>query len=271
MDQFSRSISVTKCITGFVADLAASPVYVPSEVLKTRLQLQGRYNNPYFQSGYNYRSTWNATKNIIRIEGFPALFSGYKATLARDLPFSALQFAFYEQNQQWAKDWVGSKAIGLPLEVLTAVSAGGLAGVLTCPLDVVKTRLQTQVDPSAQRPPRHPVSRPRTSSPRPLPAVVNSPSKTQRGTLTRLQQHNRPIFTSSSSASVRNPGSVLLNTSSISTGLRIIYQTEGIAGWFRGVGPRGLWSSIQSGTMLVLYQAILRYFERHPLVGLADQ
>lgn len=39
--------------SGFVADLAASPLYVPTEVLKTRLQLQGRYNNPYFFSGYN--------------------------------------------------------------------------------------------------------------------------------------------------------------------------------------------------------------------------
>jgi hypothetical protein len=34
--------------SGFIADLAASPLYVPTEVLKTRLQLQGRYNNPYF-------------------------------------------------------------------------------------------------------------------------------------------------------------------------------------------------------------------------------
>src|ERR1700761_4211452 len=40
---------------GLLADAAASPLYVPSEVLKTRLQLQGRHNNPYFHSGYNYR------------------------------------------------------------------------------------------------------------------------------------------------------------------------------------------------------------------------
>ena len=69
------------------------------------------------------------------------MFSGYKATIFRDLPFSALQFAFYEQEQEWAKNWVGSREIGLPMEILTATTAGGMAGVLTCPLDVVKTRV----------------------------------------------------------------------------------------------------------------------------------
>lgn len=73
----------------------ASFVYVPSEVLKTRLQLQGRYNNPSFISGYNYKSTWHALRMIVKYDGVGALFHGYKATLLRDVPFSALQFAFY--------------------------------------------------------------------------------------------------------------------------------------------------------------------------------
>src|SRR5579859_5064651 len=91
------------CSQGLLADLAASFVYVPSEVLKTRLQLQGRYNNPFFRSGYNYKSTAHAAHTIVRNEGFSALFYGYKATIFRDLPFSALQFTFYEQGQTWAR------------------------------------------------------------------------------------------------------------------------------------------------------------------------
>lgn len=39
--------SVTYLASGFSADLVASILYVPSEVLKTRLQLQGRHNNPH--------------------------------------------------------------------------------------------------------------------------------------------------------------------------------------------------------------------------------
>jgi len=120
---------------GFIGDLFASFVYVPSEVLKTRLQLQGRYNNPYFKSGYNYRGTLDAGKTIVRVEGPAALFYGYKATIMRDLPFSALQFAFYEQFRKWAKRYCGpGKDIGLGFEIGTGAMAGGLAGVITCPL-----------------------------------------------------------------------------------------------------------------------------------------
>lgn len=84
---------------GFVADLAASIVYVPSEVLKTRLQLQGRYNNPYFKSGYNYRGTVDAVRTIVRNEGYSALFHGYKATLYRDLPFQRCSLCFTSNSR----------------------------------------------------------------------------------------------------------------------------------------------------------------------------
>lgn len=56
----------------------------------------------------------------------------------------------------------------------------------------------------------------------------------------------------------------MLDTSSVVIGLRIIYKTEGIVGLFRGVGPRFLWTSVQSGTMLVLYQILLRKMAVHP-------
>lgn len=62
-----------------------------------------------------------------------------------------------------------------------------------------------------------------------------------------------------------------LNTTSIVTGLKLMYQAEGLAGWFRGVGPRFVWTSVQSTTMLVLYQIILRQFEAHPLVGIGNE
>ncbi|KAL4974243.1 mitochondrial carrier domain-containing protein [Aspergillus desertorum] len=227
---------------GFFADLAASVVYVPSEVAKTRLQLQGRYNNPYFKSGYNYRSTADAFRTIVRQEGFSALFYGYKATIFRDLPFSALQFAFYEQEQRLAKEWVGSRDIGLGLEIFTAVTAGGMAGVLTCPMDVVKTRIQTQQNPEPN------------SAPAPKTSVDQ---KANSG----VQAQSRLISRTAPAASPTPPGPLRLDTSSFFTGLNMIYKTEGIAGWFRGVGPRGVWTSIQSGTMLVLYQYLLKQFE----------
>ncbi|KAK3398186.1 mitochondrial carrier domain-containing protein [Sordaria brevicollis] len=255
---------VAYLLSGFLGDFAASIVYVPSEVLKTRLQLQGRYNNPYFASGYNYKGMTDAARTIVRREGFSALFHGYKATLYRDMPFSALQFMFYEQGQTWAHNWMGSRDIGWQLELLTGAAAGGLAGSMTCPLDVVKTRLQTQVvpDPTAASPvgSGSAATTTTTTQASAKDGTVKASNITESSTQ-KLQK--RLISTSSPSTHTPRPGAVTLDTSSVFTGLRMIYQTEGIAGWFRGVGPRAVWTSIQSGCMLFLYQAILRQLEAH--------
>lgn len=258
--------------SGFVADLAASPLYVPTEVLKTRLQLQGRYNNPYFFSGYNYRSTWHALRTIYRTEGFRELFSGYKATLFRDLPFSALQFAFYEQEQKFAKQYVGSKDIGLPLEILTGASAGGMAGVLTCPMDVVKTRIQTELDPEVIAQARgKAAAAAKSGSSKSQPTTATSSQRpTQPASSKHPNTRGHPISTSGASTALKQHGQVSLDTESVMKALRIIYRTEGIGGWFRGVGPRGVWTSVQSGTMLVMYQTLLKWFDDHPLVDMDD-
>lgn len=234
---------------------------MPSEVLKTRLQLQGRYNNPFFNSGYNYRSTIDAARTIVKQEGMSALFYGYKATIFRDLPFSALQFAFYEQEQNWARQYAGSRDIGLGLEIATAASAGGLAGVITCPLDVVKTRIQTQINPPEMASPSGAVTQVHSQ---PVPAKLPQSVRPGHSQPAQASPPKRNISTSSPSTTMRKPDAVTLDTSSVTTGLRLIYRTEGIIGLFRGVGPRFVWTSVQSGTMLVLYQALLRKMAVHP-------
>lgn len=272
MYTFSQVNRLADCVLGWIADLVACPLYVPTEVLKTRLQLQGRYNNPYFNSGYNYKSSWHALRTIIRTEGVAELFSGYKATLARDLPFSAIQFAIYEQEQKWAKAWVGKKDIGLPLEIITGASAGGLAGVLTCPLDVVKTRIQTQLDPavatSGKLAQKH-SGKSATSMPK-IDSSSSSLSHIRQAishTATSSKDAaNRYISTGGPSTTLRGHGNITLDTESVLAGLRIIYKAEGLTGLLRGAGPRAVWTSIQSGTMLFMYQQFLKVLEAHPLV-----
>ena len=55
-------------ISGGMADVGASLFYVPSEVLKTRLQLQGRFNNPHSLSAHNYKNTLDAMKTVFLIK-----------------------------------------------------------------------------------------------------------------------------------------------------------------------------------------------------------
>lgn len=268
MIDYGLTPSMAYFASGFVADLAASPLYVPTEVLKTRLQLQGRYNNPFFSSGYNYRSSMHAIRTIYRTEGLRELFSGYKATLSRDLPFSALQFAFYEQEQNLAKRFVGAgNDIGLPLELLTGATAGGMAGIMTCPLDVVKTRIQTELDPDVVAAARRSKSSPKASpQPQPPSSSAHRPSPTATSSTSTAKVHKLPISTSGPSTALKHHGQVPLDTESVMKALRIIYRTEGFAGWFRGVGPRAVWTSVQSGTMLVVYQNLIKWFDGHPLV-----
>jgi hypothetical protein len=72
------------------------------------------------------------------------LFHGFRATILRDVPYSALQFAFYEQFKKFAKKNYKGEQLPLGIDLLTGSLAGGIAGAVTTPLDVVKTLLQTQ-------------------------------------------------------------------------------------------------------------------------------
>lgn len=185
-------------VAGVLGDLASSIFYVPSEVLKTRLQLQGRYNNPYTKgSGYNYKGLFNAIHTIYKAEGLKTFVFGYKETLFRDLPFSALQFAFYERFRNLAIMYNAGDDLPISSELVTGATAGGLAGILTTPLDVIKTRIQTATETS---------------------------------------------------------GSHLSTFKALGS----IYKSEGLVGLFYGVGPRFIWTGVQSSIMLLLYQMSLK-------------
>ncbi|KAH8554091.1 mitochondrial carrier domain-containing protein [Umbelopsis sp. PMI_123] len=219
---------------GSLGDLAASIIYVPSEVLKTRMQLQGRYNNPHFISGYNYRNTWHATKIIVKYDGVGALFHGFRATLVRDVPYSALQFAFYEQFKKLAKHTLIEPGEQLPIaaDLTTGSLAGAIAGAITTPLDVIKTLLQTQIKR------KRPISQTEVHAP-------TSVSSTTVGTHSQSQTPMQPK-----------------HYSSIIEGLVWNYRYQGIGGLFRGIGPRVFWTSLQSAIMFVIYEQVLHLEER---------
>ena len=63
--------------------------------------------------------------------------------MLRDLPFSALQFAFYEQFKRWSnfmrrrlKGTARTVSDHIPWEVTNGLAAGGLAGLITTPLGI---------------------------------------------------------------------------------------------------------------------------------------
>ena len=91
--------------------------------------------------GSVYRSILQCTRSVYRAEGLAAFYVSYPTTLAMTVPFTALQFTFYESI---SKVMNPSKAY----DPVTHCIAGGLAGAfaagMTTPLDVIKTLLQTR-------------------------------------------------------------------------------------------------------------------------------
>ena len=134
-------------LIGCVAEVFAAFIYVPSEVVKTRLQLQGKFNNPHSLSAHNYKSTFDAFRDIHAKRGISGLYRGYGATLLRDVPFSALQFSIYENIKRYFISRHcdnDSRNLTMTHDMISGAVAGSVSGVLTTPLDVIKTFLQTQ-------------------------------------------------------------------------------------------------------------------------------
>ncbi|KAF5094821.1 hypothetical protein DV451_004898 [Geotrichum candidum] len=274
INQWGVPDSVAFFTSGLLGDLASSFIYVPSEVLKTRLQLQGRYNNPFSVSAYNYKGMNDAYRTIVRTEGYRALFYGYKATLIRDLPFSAIQFAFYEKFHSLAQTFVGAgNDMGVGLELLTGGIAGGLAGAITTPLDVVKTRIQTQSTEGVAvhtQPPSPPAAAAAAPSKAPT-STRNSNSgqafvmknQTDKGGAAAATAGSAKQYSISSSATHSAARAPVILTDSALSGLKIIYKTEGFGGLFSGIGPRIVWTSVQSSVMLLVYQSVLKILEEN--------
>eukprot|EP00884_Botryococcus_braunii_P006887 jgi/Botrbrau1/1619/Bobra.0185s0034.1 len=120
-------------VGGASAGLASSIVRVPTEVVKQRMQAG------------EFKGALQAVSQIVRKEGLHGLFAGYNSFLLRDLPFDAIEFVAYEQLKSSYKLLLPAHRDLQPLEVsVIGAVAGAITGLLTTPLDVMKTRLMTQ-------------------------------------------------------------------------------------------------------------------------------
>jgi solute carrier family 25 iron transporter 28/37 len=123
-------------ICGIAATAAHDCILTPMDVVKQRLQLGC------------YQGAIDCTRSVIRTEGIRALFRSYPTTLVINAPYGAVLVAVNEKVKSYLvpADMLTktSKESLLPRFFLSAGIAAACASVLTHPLDVVKTRLQTQ-------------------------------------------------------------------------------------------------------------------------------
>jgi hypothetical protein len=132
---------------GMIAEAVSCLLFVPIDVIKERMQVQGGVPPPTTagrQGSVYYRNTVHAARTIFRGEGLRGVYKGYWATVGSFGPFSALYFALYEQFKARALAMRGSSELHVSDSLVCAASAGGIASALTNPLDIVKLRMQVQ-------------------------------------------------------------------------------------------------------------------------------
>lgn len=129
---WSRS-SWVYAAAGVASELTSSLVYVPFEVIKTRLQtgrpVNAVYGDSKLRSPPVYRGALHGFAQIVRREGARGLYAGWGACIATDCCYSALLFVTYEELRR------------REVQPLVAGSAAGAAAaLLSNPFEVVTTR-----------------------------------------------------------------------------------------------------------------------------------
>lgn len=62
---------------GAIGDVFSAAAYVPSEVIKTRMQLQGVHDNVFSISSHNYTHTSDAVVSVYRQRGLKGMYKGF--------------------------------------------------------------------------------------------------------------------------------------------------------------------------------------------------
>lgn len=88
--------------------------------------------------------------DTLKNEGIGGLFSGYYATLVRDVPYTMLELGLYENIKTFLRKYKKTDTLTQTEELTAAAITGGITGFLTTPLDLIKTRLMIQSSTGGQ-------------------------------------------------------------------------------------------------------------------------
>lgn len=126
-------------------NLVSSAVFVPKELIKQQLQYHAASGNLQ----HLRRSGPQVVTDILRHQGVRGLYTGYRATVLRNIPSAALRFGLYEEFKRQAllsQDATTDPAWNWKL-FLAGAAAGALASGIMTPLDTLKTRVSTGTCP----------------------------------------------------------------------------------------------------------------------------
>lgn len=114
---------------GSLAAISHDMFLTPFDVVKQRMQL-----------GY-YKNVLHCIRTIMKTEGLGALYTSFPTTLMMNIPFGAVMMAV---NESMKKILNPEGHFSTVSSMVSGSVAGAIAAAVTNPLDVIKTRLQTQ-------------------------------------------------------------------------------------------------------------------------------
>lgn len=127
---------VTKILAGMTTGALAISVANPTDVVKIRLQAQGR--DPIEMRRYS--GTLDCYSKIVAQEGVVGLWTGWGPNVARNSVINAAELASYDQYKEFFTN-VMRMPEGKPLHFLCGAMSGFTAVCVGSPVDVMKTRL----------------------------------------------------------------------------------------------------------------------------------
>eukprot|EP00850_Spirogloea_muscicola_P010819 SM000065S20168 [mRNA] locus=s65:150032:151964:+ [translate_table: standard] len=134
---------------GMTASLSTQAVFVPIDVVSQRLMVQGA-GEP---GGTRYKGGVDAFRTIIRTEGVRGLYRGFGMSVVTYAPSSAVWWGSYGASQRLFWSWLGysgestavlqqpappSHAMVMGVQAFGGTCAGGVAALVTTPLDVMQ-------------------------------------------------------------------------------------------------------------------------------------
>jgi solute carrier family 25 carnitine/acylcarnitine transporter 20/29 len=225
-EDYVSPISLPKIWTaGAAGGLATFIVSAPTELIKCRTQVSAPTNSPGNQTSLAI------AKEIWARNGLRGLYFGGGITSVRD----AVGYGFYFWSYEICKRMLKSEEEDTPrIAGAKVLLAGGIAGVVTWasifPLDVIKTRVQTQ----------------------PFAFPIGSPAASRPATPERqaLIANDQPA---KSNAVHRRKGAIEI--------AKLVYQNEGMAVFFRGLGICSVRAFVVNAVQWAVYEWLMEILQ----------
>jgi solute carrier family 25 uncoupling protein 27 len=139
-DKTGLSLPTTYVLSA-AASCIAETVTFPSDIVKTRLQVQ--HSAKPGVGGPPPRGIFATAAGIVREEGAAALYKGLAPACLRHLVYSGTRVVVYEAMRETVLGRNPDGSFPLWKGILAAMSAGAIGQFIASPTDLVKVRMQT--------------------------------------------------------------------------------------------------------------------------------